>query len=246
MSETAAELSSFRRVAVALTIGSFSIAALMGIVALLGGGDFGEGQGRVLLTTLIVGCASVSVLCYLATAGTPWYGVGAVGGLVLIVPVVTSLLMVWSDWDVFEDDGLLKWFGVGAVLAGTAAQLCLLLAVAWDRNLGFLLWPTIGIAVLLAVYVSGMILNEADGDVSLRFMGVAAILDVLGTLVTIALAKFGRGAVAAARRSSEASADPLSLPLELEARLSERAAALGRSRAGLLAEAVERYLAETS
>jgi hypothetical protein len=39
------ETSSFRRVAATLTIGSFSVAALMGILALLGGGSFGD-NGR--------------------------------------------------------------------------------------------------------------------------------------------------------------------------------------------------------
>src|SRR4051794_31401694 len=90
------QTSRFRRVAATLTIGSFSVAALMGIVALLGGGDFGEGEVRVLLTTLIVGCASICVLSYLATAGTRWARVGAAGGVVVIVPVVTALLLVWS------------------------------------------------------------------------------------------------------------------------------------------------------
>ena len=58
-----------RRWIVRLTIGSFSVAALMGIVALLGGGEFGETEGRILLTTLLVGVVSIAVLCYLATAG---------------------------------------------------------------------------------------------------------------------------------------------------------------------------------
>ena len=57
------ETSAFRRIAATLTIGSFSIAALMGIVALLGGGDFGEGEGKIVLTTLIVGSASICMLC---------------------------------------------------------------------------------------------------------------------------------------------------------------------------------------
>ena len=231
------ETSTFRRVAVALTIGSFSIAALMGIVALLGGGEFGEGEAKVLLTTLIVGCASICMLCYLATAGTPWFGVGVVGAVVLTVPVVTSLVLVWHDWEeYFPEDGWLKWFGVGTVLAGTAAQICLLLALAWTRpGLRFVLWATIALAVTVAVIITGVILYENDADGVWRLLGVVAILDVLGTLVTIALAKFGRG-------DDTRVDDRAQLPPALEARLAERAAQLGRSRASLLAEAVERFL----
>ena len=49
------ETSNLRRIAATSTIGSFSVAALMGILALLAGGSFGEGQGRVLLTGRAVG-----------------------------------------------------------------------------------------------------------------------------------------------------------------------------------------------
>src|SRR5690242_21875291 len=113
--DRAATGTSFRRVAATLTIGSFSVAALMGILALLGGGSFGDGEVRVLLTTLIVGCASICVLCYLATAESRWAPVGATGGLVLVLPVVASLMLVWADWDLFDDDmdGVWKGFGVG-------------------------------------------------------------------------------------------------------------------------------------
>jgi len=60
MSENTHGTSRFRRVVTTLTIGSFSVAALMGIVALLGGGDFGENEARVLLTTLTVSLAASS------------------------------------------------------------------------------------------------------------------------------------------------------------------------------------------
>ena len=58
----------FRRIVVILVIGSFSVAALLGIIALLGGGELGETEGKVLLTTVIVGVESIAVLCYLAVA----------------------------------------------------------------------------------------------------------------------------------------------------------------------------------
>jgi len=234
------DTSTFRRVAVALTIGSFSIAALMGIVALLSGGDFGEGQVKVLLTTLIVGSASICILCYLATAGTQWAAAGILGVVALTVPLVTSLVLVWHDWeDYFPEEGWLKGFGVGTAFAATMAQICLLLALAWTRpGLRFVMSVTIALALMLAVIVSGVILNENDADGVWRLIGTIAILDVLGTLITIALAKFGRG------DDTRPVDDAAQLPPALEALLAERAAQLGRSRASLLAEAVERFLAE--
>jgi len=233
------ETSTFRRTAATLTIGSFSLAALMGIVALLAGGSFGEGEGRVLLTTLIVGCASVCVLCYLATAGTPWSTVGVAGAVVLVLPVVTALLLVWADWDLFDDtmDGVLKAFGVGVVGAVTLAQVCLLLALAGGRrSLGFVLWSTVGLAVLLALLVSGLILGQSGPDDLWRVIGVVAILDVLGTLVTIALARFGD------RGAPRGSGLQVTLSAVHARALEDLSRRTGRTPDELVDAAVERYL----
>jgi hypothetical protein len=240
------DTSTFRRTAATLTIGSFSLAALMGIIALLTGGSFGEGEGRILLTTLIVGCASICMLCYLATAGTPWATVGVLGAVVLILPVATSLVLVWTDWDLFDgsSDATLKAFGVGVVAAATVAQLCLLLALAGRRpSLRLVLWSTVGLAVLLGILVSGLILGEVGADGLWRFIGVVAILDVLGTLVTIALAKFGGG-----RSDSEPGPGSPHRPVRLAlsdshaAAIEELARRSGRPAAELVGEAVDRYL----
>jgi hypothetical protein len=239
------ETSNVRRVAATLTIGSFSVAALMGIIALLAGGTFGEGEGRVLLTTLIVGCASICVLCYLATAGTRWAAVGVTGALVLVVPVATSLVLVWVDWDFFDNDmdGTMKAFGVGVLAAATLAQVCLLLALAGSRqSLAFVLWPTVGLAAVLAILVSGTILGEVDADALWRLIGVVAILDVLGTLVTIALAKFGGRDDANPAVTAANDGVRVTLSAAHAVRIEELSRATGRSPSDLVAEAVDRYL----
>jgi signal transduction histidine kinase len=241
------ETSTFRRTAASLTIGSFSLAALMGIVALLTGGSFGEGEGRILLTTLIVGCASICMLCYLATSGTPWAGAGAVGALVLVVPVATSLILTWTDWDLFDSDSetLLKTFGVGVVAAVTLAQICMLLALAGGRpSLGFVLWSTVVLAVVLALLVSSLILGQTGADDLWRLLGVLAILDVLGTLVTIALARFGAHKGVPARADGHDARTSLRVTLsDAQAEgIEELAHRTGRQPAELVAEAVDRYL----
>jgi hypothetical protein len=236
--------STYRRTAAALTIGSFSLAALMGIVALLAGGSFGDGEGRVLLTTLIVGCASICMLCFLATSGTRWAATGVAGALVLVVPVVTSLVLVWTDWDLFDSDsdGLLKTFGIGVVAAVTLAQICLLLALAGARHsLALVLWSTVVLAVLLALLVSGMILGGVGADDWWRVLGVIAILDVLGTLVTIALARFGRHEPAPATGSGSAGLQVTLSPGHARA-LGELSRRTGRSPAELVEAALDSYL----
>lgn len=234
------DTSTFRRVAAGLTIGCFSIAALMGILALLGGGSFGEGEVRVLLTTLVVGCASVCMLCYLATAGTDWAPVGIGGAVVAVLPTLTSLVLIWSDWS-GDDDGLLKAFGIGVVLALTFAQACLLLALAADRdNAAVVLWPTLALAVVVGFLVSAMIMGSVDAEGVWRLLGVLAILDVLGTLVTIALSRFG------GRARSTAPERPAGLTVALglaQAQALDRLAGeRGVTREALVAEAIDAWL----
>lgn len=226
-----------RRLVVALTIGSFSVAALMGVIALLGGGSFGEREGQVLLTTLIVGTTSVAMLCYLATSGTRFQAVGAVGGVVVLVPFATSLLTVWGDdWD----GDLARTFGVGVVLAATLAQLSLLLALAGERaRVRLVLWATLVLATAVAVLVSGLIITEGGSDGLLRFIGVLAILDVLGTVVTLALALFGKP-------SAEDPEAPVRLPRRLEQLVTVSAAERGVSREQVVVDALDRYFAERS
>jgi hypothetical protein len=223
------------RMILTVAITSFSVAALMGIVALFGG-DFGETEARVLLTTLVVGCASMAVLCFLSTAGSRWAWVGVLGGVVAALPTVIALVLIWGDWDDVPVS-LLRTFFVGLVAALTLAQVSLLLSLA-HRAVPWLLWSTVAVAVVLAGVVSGQILAEDSSDGVLRLTGVLGILDVLGTVVVIGLALFGRP-----RADAPAT---VVLPAALAAAIGARAAAAGRTREDLVAEAVARYLAGPS
>lgn len=235
---------SIRRLVVATTIGSFSLAALMGILALLGGGDFGETQTRVLLTTLVVGLTSVAVLCYLATLDGPFRWVGALGGAVVVVPLLTSLSLIWADDSFSDSDGLWKAFGVGVVVAATLAQASLLLALAGARAaLRPLLLGTLAMAGIVALFVCSLIVSSDDGGDLWRLIGIVAILDVLGTVTTIGLATLGArgdqdGGVARNGTPSPAAA----LPAPLAVRLDEYVARTGRARSEVVAAAITHYL----
>src|SRR3954470_4185194 len=114
-----------RRLALHVTIGSFTIAALLGVVALLSGGDFGEGQVRVLVTTLCVGVTSVLTLCYLAGADSPYRVVAALGGLAAVPTLVLALALTWTD-AAQDTDTAWQAFGIGSVASITLAQATLL------------------------------------------------------------------------------------------------------------------------
>lgn len=229
---------SLRRLVVTLTIGSFSIAALMGIVALLAGGAFGDTGLRVLGTTFVVGCSSMVVLCYLGTTGTRFAWFGAVGAIFDVVAVVTALWMIWGN-DASRGEAVGKTLGVAVVGAVTLAQVCLLLVLARRRvSIAPLVWVTIGLAGLLGATISATIIGAQPGETTVRLIGVVAILDVLGTIVGIALAIFGGDPQVAPATST------LSLRLDgpLADRLRTRADGAGQTVDALAREALEAYL----
>jgi hypothetical protein len=203
-------MADFRRIVLFVTIGS--VAALLGVVALLGGGSFGETEARILLTTLLVGVTSIAVLCYLATSGSPHAPVGLAGAASALPTLVTGLGLVWGDdWD----EGIWQVFGVGTTVSATLAQASLLLTLAaaapYVRRL---LVATLVAATWVGLHVSALIVDLDASDGSLRLLGVVAILDVLGTVAVAALAKFAP-APRAYRR--------LEVPEDLATRIRERA-----------------------
>ena len=221
-----------RRAVLAVTITSFCLAALMGIAVLLGAGDLGETGFRVLITTVMVGCASVVTLCCLVAVGDRFAPVGVAGLLVTLSTTLLGLLLLWGSWDDVSQR-LGETYGVAITASLTLAQVCLLLGrAAPRRRLAPLMWGSVALAVVVAGMVSALIYEYDASDGYVRTLGVIAILDVLGTLVTIALAVFGRdpGELTVSISLTEATAT----------RLRALAADTGRSVSELADEALER------
>ena len=220
-----------RRIVLAVTITSFSVAALMGISALLGAGELGETSVRVLLTTVAVGSGSVLTLCCLVVLGGRFGWAGAIGFLVVLMTTGFALVLIWSVSDDVAE-GVIETFVVAVVASVTLAQVCLLLGLAAARrSLAWMLWSTVGLALVLAVWVSSLIYREDADDSQLRVLGVIAILDVLGTLVTIAIGVFGRD-----DRSLT-----ITLPPSVASRIRAESAESGRPVGDLVGEALTRY-----
>lgn len=220
-----------RRIVVALVIGSFSVAALLGIAALLGGGEFGETQGRVLLTTVIVGVESIAVLCYLGVAGRPTSLVGLLGGSVSLLPFGLSL---WFTWGGSDSELIWQTFGIGVTVAATLAQACLLLALHEGGRTALLVGTLVAMAVVAAMISNAIVNGENLGDMYWRSFGVVAILDVLGTVVFAALGLFGK------RQRDAFEADLLSPALE--ARILDVSRTRGISPSKLISDALDSYL----
>jgi hypothetical protein len=221
-----------RRAVLAVTIASFSLAALLGILALLSDGDFGETEARILVTTVVVGCASVLTLACLVPLETRWWPSSVAGFSSILGTTGLALGMTWSD-SVLETDRVVQTFGVGLTLALTFAQVCLLLGVSVRRpSVSLLVWSTVAVSAFLAGQVIVLVVGQSDpSDAYWRLLGVVAILDVLGTLVTIALGVFGGDERVRSVTLSAAVAD----------RLRAESHETGRPVRDLVDEAVARY-----
>jgi membrane-bound ClpP family serine protease len=141
---------------------------------------------------------------------------------------------VWSGSDELVEN-LYQTFGVAITASLTLAQICLLLGLAGARRpLAPVMWGTVVLALVVAGLVSAMITGYEPPDGFLRTLGVVAILDVLGTLVTIAVGVFGR-----VERVAEAVT--VTLPAALAERLRLQSSETGRPVSDLVGEAVQRY-----
>lgn len=182
---------------------SFSAAALVGIVALLGG-DFGETQGKILLTTVLFGAFSITALCHLAIADRAMRVVGILGLLASGVGLVTGMVLIWRSWDSPGFEDWFRIFGTAGILAVSFAHANLLLLLAGRKRpaIRYGLMATlvaigvVALMLILPILTDGDIPGD-DGDLYWRVFGVVAILDVLGTVVVPVLGIFMRDDVVA-------------------------------------------------
>jgi hypothetical protein len=192
-------LKGIRRIAIVFIIVSLSITALVGIVTLLTA-SFGEVQAKVLLTTLLMAGFSITALCHLAVVGRALQVVGFVGIATSALAFFTGAYLIWSSWDNWSQswESVLKTFAVLGVLAVSLSHANLLLLLAGRRNplIRTGLFVTVGLIGLLAALIIVPIVTngEIPGENELywRFLGVVAILDVLGTIVLPVINRFAR------------------------------------------------------
>lgn len=178
-------VSLLRRILVGLIIASFGLAAVLGIVVLLGV-ELGEATGKVLATTAIVGAFSVAVLCCASLLGRRAQLVGMIG---VIVSILTAVLVIWLVWDgdlLSRWDSLFRvlWTGVAATASFSLASLLLLLVDRRRSAVRVALLVALGlIALLLALTVYLVWARDIDGEIFSRVYGIVAILAALGAVV---------------------------------------------------------------
>ena len=235
-----------RRAAIIAIIGSLVIAAILGIIALLSG-EFGEVQGKVLVTTLTVAAFGTTALCHLATVSRQVRVVGFVGIAASAIAAACALVLIWMPWDAnIDTEWLWKGLGLAGVAAVSLAQANLLLLLAGRQHpvIRTTLWVTLGAVAIVAVMIWLPIMSEGEipgqgaEEAYWRFFGVVAIIDALGTIALPILGLVLRGVAPATTApvlggtGASAVSEPgltLTVPEELAAELHAHAERTGMS-----------------
>jgi hypothetical protein len=184
-----------RRIAIWTVIVSLVITALIGIYTIVSG-EFGETQGKVMLTTLAVAGFSILALCHLAVFGRDvkifgWVGIGTSG-----VALGLAAALIWWDWSdfMYQPGGLYltltKSFAVSALVAVSLAHANLMLLLQnsplrWIRtalSVALVLITIVPTLVIPVILTEGTFPPMSFQDVYWRFFGVILILDALATI----------------------------------------------------------------
>lgn len=239
-----APVQAVRRIAIIVIIVSLSISALIGIVTLLTGSGFGETQGKIMLSTLVIGVFGVLSLCDLAVAGKRYQWSGYLGIIASAVALAVGLYLIWSAGGSEAQDTLWKTLALASIAAVSFAHANLLLLLANRRRTAVKvgLWATIGLIAALAILLALLIITDGDigTDAYARLIGTVAILDVLGTIVVPVI-----GAIL--RDGAQVSGTvPLTIlvPHELDARLADVAAVSGDTKEAVALAVIRQYLNE--
>lgn len=218
---SAVVLKGVRRVAIWTIIVSLVVAAGIGIATIVSG-DFGELQGKVLLTTLAVAAFAILALCHLAIINKNVRIVGWIGIGTSVLAFISAAILIWWPWDYSVYSGpndlnmvINKVFTIStlAAVSFAHANLMLLLAstpIRWMRialDLNLVLIGLVPLIVFPVILTDGTFPPQSLADVYWRFFGVVLILDALGTValpITSLIMKSQRHATASGGQSSDA------------------------------------------
>lgn len=180
---------SLKRILLISLIASLSISALVAIFVFLFG-DFGETEIKILFITLTIGGYSLTGVCSSVLQDKGKYISLVYSGIA--VSVLGFLLTAGAIWEAVDIENLWQLIIVLVILAVTIAQISLLLLAESAKGLmNTILLTTIIFISIVAMMLVWLVVVEYDGvgEFYFRLLGVFAVLDVLGTIVTLILRK---------------------------------------------------------
>ena len=179
-----------KRICLISLIVSLSISALVAIFVFLFG-NFQEIEIKFLATTLIIGGYSLTGLCTSILYDQKKYIPLTLSGIIVsILGFLTAFVLIWeiSDFDYILNAAI-----IFIILALSIAHISLLLLIRSDKKvINASLAATIVFITIVALMLTYLPLSDFDDvdEFYYRILGVFAVLDVLGTIVTPILKKF--------------------------------------------------------
>ena len=158
-------------------------------------GDFGELEIKVLLTTVAVGGFSLTALCNSALYDKKKCVEFAIFGIVIsVLGFLVTMILIWSG-DAVDSEAFVKLMFVLMILSVSTAHISVLLIMnSMSKIVNFSLYATMIFILWVVVMLVILVITEGepgiDPEVYYRVLGVFAILDVLGTIVTPIMNKF--------------------------------------------------------
>lgn len=166
-------------------IAGLCLIALVAIVGFLSG-DFDETDARVLGTTFaLVVYSATSLAGYSLLSRQKAVALGYAGIAASLLGFLTAMNLVWSDSG-FDSDGTWKSSFVFLIVALAAAHTALLVLRQQKTDppsVEAVVGCTIGAISVLASMLVIAILKEVEDEGYYRFLGVIAVLWVLGTIL---------------------------------------------------------------
>jgi hypothetical protein len=187
--------------------GILVLAALVGLVAVLGG-DFSDTDARILVSLgvlLYAGGALLSALALIERHTASWLGWVVVAAAPIALGIVLTAVWQWVDEGDNEDLDLLAWSSVILLLAGLMATTALLLGKTPAAVR--LAWTAGGLAAIAAVLSVAAIWEHGGADAFAKTIAVFWILAALAYFLVPIVERFSRSARKADERTLAALGD---------------------------------------
>ncbi len=183
---------SSRKLALTVFFASVVINAALGIFSLFAG-EFGDLQGKVLMTSLSVSAASVLSLAMFPAKERELLGpVPTVGIALSVLGFGMLVVLVWTDFNADDFGRLVASVLTFAVAAGYASLIALAVVQPKFRNI---VNAAFGLAAVLSVLIVGALWAEPRGDFMLRLMGILSILLAAATVSIPVLHRLNRSEI---------------------------------------------------
>ena len=183
---------SSRKLALTVFFASVVINAALGIFSLFAG-EFGDLQGKVLMTSLSVSAASVLSLAMFPAKERELLGpVPTVGIGLSVLGFGMLVVLVWTEFKAGDFGRLVASVLTFAMAAGYASLIALAMVQPKYRNI---VNSAFGLAAVLSVLIVGALWAEPRGDFMLRLVGIISILLAAATVSIPVLHRLNRSEI---------------------------------------------------